>query len=316
MLAESGLSQPLSRLREAKSLAEALVKAEEHCRTCEVSSPMVCMERCEVWRVKHEIHETEKIVHQANYARQLLNTLKNKRRLSLLEALCQHPSNLEELQQILRENGFRHSRRTIKEAYVKSMLKVGLIKEHGTGFKVTFYGRKVHDLLILLGSGSLSSLPLHSCCHEETVLKELAKPKTFNELAARVPRKSLSRILMRLRAKGLLVNSLRSDYVYYHRVKRKPRRKFSPTERRVFDAIPQEGIPVRQLREIVGINLRRTYKYLRRLREKGLVFAIRASRTYELTVGGRETVNELNEIENLAASALNMPVPLANVPPK
>jgi DNA-binding HxlR family transcriptional regulator len=243
MLAELGLNQPSGKLREAKNLVEALTKAQNYCRDCKVSSPVVCMERCDVWRVKHEIHETERIISQTNHARQLSNALKNRRRLKILEALYQCPSSLRELQRALRESGFSHSRRTISQAYLKSMLRVGLIKEEGGGFKATFYGRKVHELLA--GLGSLNLLPLHSCCYEETVLKELTKPRTFNELATRVPKKSLSRILMRLRAKGLLVKSVRSDFVYYHRAKGKPKAKLSPTERRVFDAIPQEGIPAR-----------------------------------------------------------------------
>ena len=317
MLAELGSNQPLGRLREAKSLADVLMRAKDHCKDCKVTSPIVCMERCDVWRVKHEIHETEKIVSQTDHERLLFNALKNRRRLKNLEVLCQRSSSLKELQRALRESGFSHSRRTIVEAYLTPMLKAGLVKEEGGGFKVTFYGRKVHELLagLSFGSDPLSLLPFHSCCYEETVLKELAKPRTFNELATRVPKKSLSRILMRLRVKGLLVKSPRSDYVYYHCIKGKPRVKLSPTEKRVFEAIPQAGIPIRQLYQVVGINLRRTYKYLRRLREKKLVFAIKISRTYELTAVGREIVNRLNEIENLAASTLNAPAPLAQVKP-
>jgi len=121
--------------------------------------------------------------------------------------------------------------------------------------------------------------------------------------------------LMRLRARGLLVKSSRTDYVFYHRVKGKPKMKLSPTEKRVFDAIPQAGISVREISKAVGINLRRTFKYLRRLREKKLVFAIRLSRTYELTVQGREIVNILDEMEKLALSSLNVPVPIAHTQP-
>jgi len=273
---------------------------------------MVCVERCEVWRVKHEILETRRVMNESNHRHQLLNVLKNRRRWRTLEALCEKSRSVKELQRDLRQRGFRHSRRTTVEAYLKPMMRVGLIRGDGVRFKVTFYGRKIHDQLAGLGWRSLSSmLPIHSCCYEEVVLKELDKPKTFNELASHVPPKSLSRILMRLRARGLVAKSLRTDYVFYHRVKGKPKPRLSPTERRVFDAIPQAGIPVRQLSKIVGINLRRTYKYLRRLREKKLVVALKASRTYELTVQGREILKVLDEMEKLAFSSLNVPVPVA-----
>jgi len=313
MLDGIGSNQSLNKMREAESLADALEKAESYCKECKTSSPMVCVERCDIWRVKHEILETRRVVGENNHGRQLLNVLKNNRRWKTLETLCEHSCSLKELQQDLRKSGFRHSQQTIVEAYLKPMIKTGLIREEGAKFKVTFYGRKIHDTL--RGRSSLSLLPVHSCCYEEIVLKDLDKPKTFNELADRVPQKSLSRILMRLRARGLLAKSSRSDYVFYHKVKGKPNISLSPTEKRVFDAIPQAGIPVRQLSNVVGISLRRTFKYLRRLREKKLVFALKVRRTYELTVQGQEIVKILNEIENLALSSLKVPVPIVHPVP-
>jgi len=310
MLAEMGSNQSLSKIREVESLTDAFQKAEGYCKDCKASSPMVCVERCDIWRVKHEILEIRRVVGESNHVRQLLNVLKNKRRWKTLNALCERSYSLKELQRNLRENGFHHSRQTIVEAYLKPMIKVGLIREDSVKFKVTFYGRKIHDTLT--GHNSLSLLPVHSCCYEEAVLKELIKPKTFNELAANVPQKSLSRILMRLRARGLLIKSPRTDYVFYHKVNNKPRMKLSPTEERVFNAIPQAGVPVRQLSILVGINLRRTYKYLRKLRAKKLVFALRMHRTYELTVQGQEIVKILDEIEKLALSSLNAPVSIVH----
>jgi len=86
--------------------------------------------------------------------------------------------------------------------------------------------------------------------------------------------------------------------------------RLSPTEKRVFDAIPQDGIAVDSLSSVVGINVRRTFKYLRRLRMKKLVFALKTRRTYELTVQGREIVNILDEIEKLVASFFNVVAPM------
>jgi len=313
VLSEVGSNQPLNKISEASSLVDALGRAERYCESCKASSPMVCVERCEVWRVKHEILEIRRVAGENTHTRRLLNAMKNKRRLKILDALCERSRNVKELQMHLRESGFHHSHRTIVEAYLKPLMRVGLVGEDGVRFRVTFYGRKIRDMLT--GLGSLNLLPFHSCCYEEVVLKELRKPKTFSELATHVPPKSLSRTLMRLRARGLLVKGPRTDNVFYHRVKGKPRMRLSPTEKRVFDAIPQLGISVRQLSKVVGINLRRTFKYLRRLREKKLVFALKVHRTYELTVQGREIMNILDEMEKLALSSLNVPVPIAHIPP-
>jgi len=312
MLAEVGPNQPVSRLREARNLAEIMEKAESYCRDCKSSSPMVCMERCDVWRVKNEVRETRRLVNESDHSKHLLNVLKNQRRLAILGKLCEAPLSLKELQRALKGLGFIHSQSTIRLAYVKPMLQVGLVKEETGGFKVTFYGRKIHDALHDLGS--FEQLHTHSCCYEETVVKELAKPRTFNELAAHVPRKGLARVLMRLRMNDLLTKGLNKHYVYYHRAKNKTRRKLSPTERRMFELIPPEGIPAKQLSKIVGINQRRTYKYLRGLREKNLVIALRANRTYDLTQAGQQVLKALTEIENLAKSDLNMHAPIAKVP--
>jgi len=312
MLTQTGSSKPLSKISETDSLADVLQKAESHCKNCETSSPMVCVERCDIWRVKHEILEIRRAVGESKHMSQLLNVLKNKRRWKTLETLCERSRSRKELQQDLRKNGFRHSRSTILEAYLKPMIKVGLVREDGGRFRVTFYGRKIHDMLT--GHNSLSLLPVHSSCYEEVILKELDKPKTFNELAMHVPQKSLSRILMRLRARGLLVKSSRTDYVFYHRAKDKSKMRLSPTEMRVFEAIPVAGVHVRQLSKVVGISLRRTFKYLHQLREKKLVFALKMPRTYELTVQGREIVNILDEMQK-SLSSLKVPVPIVHSPP-
>jgi DNA-binding HxlR family transcriptional regulator len=228
-------------MNEASSLTDALDKAENYCKSCKTSSPMVCVERCDIWRMKHEILEIRRVVGENTHTCQLFNVLKNKRRLKILDTICEHSRNMKELQRHLRKNGFNHSRTTIVENYIKPLIKVGLIREDGVTFKATFYGRKIHDLLMKLGS--LGLLPTHSCCYEEVVLRELNTPKTFNELATRVPPKSLSRILMRLRAKKLLAERANPHYVFYHKAKGKPKMRLSPTEKRVFDAIPQAGIP-------------------------------------------------------------------------
>jgi len=307
-MSDAGSNQPSNKIEKALNLTDALSKAEIHCENCKTPSPMVCVERCDVWRVKHEILEIRRVANENTHTRQLFNVLKNKRRLKILHALCERSSNVKELQEHLRKSGFHHSRRTIIEAYLKPLMRVSLVREDGVRFKATFYGRNVQDFLKERDFPVV--LPVHSCCYEEVVLKELKTPKTFNELATRVPPKSLSRILMRLRARGLLAERPHSNYVFYHKAKGKPKMRLSPTEKRVFDAIPQDGIAVCSLSSAVGTNIRRTYKYLRRLREKKLVFALKSMRTYELTARGKEIVSILDEIEKLAASSLSMPVPI------
>jgi len=268
---------------------------------------MVCVERCDVWRVKNEIVEVSRIVRGVGHSKTLLNTVKNARRLAVIDALQRRPLGVKELQQQLRKRGYRHSRSTITNAYLKPLGEAGLIKEDGLRYRLTFYGRKMLETLHRLGYEN--TLPIHSCCYEETVLKELThEPKTFDELAALVSRKSLSRILMRLRRKGLIANKSSGDYVFYHKAKKRATAGLSPTEKKVLEAIPDVGVAARTLSKNVGITLRRTYKYLRRLRTKKLVFALRMRKTYELTPQGTEIAVALDDIAKLASESLSTPI--------
>jgi len=160
MLRQVGSDQTQKRIDAASSLTDALAKADSCCEDCKTPSPMVCVERCDVWRVKHEILEIKRVVGEDTHARRLLNVLKNRRRLKILDALSERSHNVKELQMRLREGGFHHSRRTLVEAYLKPMIGVGLIREDGSRFRTTFYGRKVQHLLG--ENNSLGLLPIHS----------------------------------------------------------------------------------------------------------------------------------------------------------
>jgi len=305
MLTQVGSNQPFGVVGTASSLAEALKQAETYCKDCKASSPMVCVERCDVWRVKNEILSVRQITSEKDHAKRLLNTLKNPRRIKILDALCEQPRSLKDVQRYLKRERFCHSRSTIKVVYVKPLINAGLVREDGARFKVTFYGRKVHDLLHKIGLKA--PLPIHSGCYEEIVIRELmSRPRSFDELTELVPRKSLSRVLLRLRTKGLLSGSLHGEYVFYHKMKGKPRIALSPTEKRVLNIIPLDGISARQVSKEGKITPRRTYKYLRRLREKKLVFALKKPRTYALTTHGREIGALLDEINKLVASTAIM----------
>jgi DNA-binding HxlR family transcriptional regulator/predicted transcriptional regulator len=310
MLPKVGSNKPFAKTTESKSLLEVLEHTENYCKNCETVSPMICVERCDVWKVKNEILETRRIVNQKDHAIRLLNALKNERRLKILGALMERSRSLRELQEYLKKTGHQHSLSTIVNVYVKPLLDTGLMKRERKRYQLTFYGKNSHG--ILKGFFLREYLPIHSCCYEEEVLRELkAIPRTFNELAALVPPKSLSRVLTRLRKRRLITKNPSSEYVFYHKIKDQPKIKLSPTEKRIFEAIPKAGISARDLSKEVGINLRRTYKYLRRLRDNELVFALRMPRTYELTQSGTEIAQLLEEVARWTMASLSTPIPVA-----
>ena len=232
----------------------------------------------------------------------LFNAVKNKRRLKIMDALSERPRNVKDLQEYLKNSGYYHSCRTINE-YLRPLVQTGLIKEDGDGrYRSTLYGRKFREMLRKFDSEDL--LPTHSHGHEESVLRQLLSgPKSYEELVGSIAHKSLSRALKRLLEKGLITKSRASDYVFYFKTKKGPNVKFSPTEKKVYEIIPEVGISARNLSREVSINVRRTYKYLRRLREKKLVFVQTRPKVFELTLSGKEIASLLEEITNYASSA-------------
>jgi hypothetical protein len=48
----------------SEKLAEVLKQAEHYCQNCKVISPMICIQKCEIWKDKNELLEMNKIVPQ------------------------------------------------------------------------------------------------------------------------------------------------------------------------------------------------------------------------------------------------------------
>jgi len=263
---------------------------------------MTCIKQCEIWRAKNEFLEMNGTLCTDTHFHDLLNAVKNDRRQKVMEALFERPRSIKGLQEYLKSKGYHHSQQTIASAYVEPLVKAGLVKKDGSKHRLTLYGQKFRDVLNRFNVEN--PLPSHSHCHEEIVLEKLeGGPKSYADLVASVTQKSLSRSLKRLIENGLVTKSKIQDYVFYFRTKKVPKKPFSPTERKVYETIPEVGIPARDLSKIVGINLRRTYKYLRRLKKKRLVFTRKKPKTYELTHSGIELANFLEETAELVSDA-------------
>jgi len=303
MILEINSRQWLSKIaNNSAELTEILKQADNICRYCEPISPMICIERCEIWRAKNEFLEMNGTLCAEDHVDNLLNAVKNDRRQKVIEALSERPRSINGLQEYLKSKGYYHSQHTIASEYVEPLVKTGLVKKYGAKYRLTLYGQKFRD--VLHGFNVENPLPPHSSCYEETVLKELKDgPKSYADLVESVTQKSLSRSLKRLTENGLVTKSKSPEYVFYFRTKKVPKKAFSPTEKKVYEAIAEVGISARELSKKVGINLRRTYKYLRRLRKRRLAFTRKKPRTYELTPSGIELVNFLEETANLVLEA-------------
>jgi predicted transcriptional regulator/DNA-binding HxlR family transcriptional regulator len=275
------------KVKEKTQLELVMERVDAQCRGCHPTTPLDCIGSCHVWRLRNEIKQLRGIITQQDYHDALLNTLKNKRRLKILELLSQSAFSVQHLQEELKGLGFSHSQETILSEYVEPLMTTGLISENSGHFKATTFGFEINQLFKGLGSFE-SVLPPHSECYEEKVIEALFEaPKAYDELKLLVPSESLKRVMARLLETNLVTKNGDNNYIYYFRTKRPMGlERLSSTEKRVYEGIPDEGVTGEQLAEKTGITLRRTYKYIRKLRGKKLVFKRKRPKTFDLTEEG------------------------------
>jgi len=290
---------------EQTGLANVLKGWKEICENCHPLTPITCVVDCKIWKLKNEFRKLYERMKNPIFVTKLLNALKNKRRLQMLGIISKGRHSLARLQQELKKRGYYHSQRTIAEEYIAPLIEVGAAKEDQNYFHATVFGSRLNDLVENFYDVE-EVLPPHSECYEEMVLNALLDgPKTYEDLEGVIPTKSVARVLKRLQKAGLINATKEKDHVFYFRTKRDSNRvKISPTEKRVYENISVEGISARKLSEKTEISLRRTYKYLRRLKRKKMVFVRKKPKSYSLTVRGFQLATILERVLNLVAGLL------------
>jgi predicted transcriptional regulator len=283
------------------SLVTILKSLEDNCKTCNPLTPIVCVTECNTWKLKNELRKIHEKMQKPNFFPQLLNTLKNKRRCQILDMISRQRYSISQLQQKLKSLGYSHSQQTIVEEYINPLAEVGLVQETQNPYHATILGCRVNELVKDFHDLE-DILPTHSECYEETVLNALLEnQKTYEDMRAVIPAKSVARVLSRLQRAALVQTSREKNYIFFFKTKRDSRlSRFSPTERRVYENIPTEGVSAKKLSENTGISLRRTYKYLRKLKGKKLIFTRKKPLSYSLTIKGAKVAAMLKAIHNLA----------------
>lgn len=235
----------------------------------------------------------------------LLNVLKNKRRLLVLEVIAKSRSPITRLQEELRQKGYEHSQKTITDEYVSPLVEIGLAEESRGQYYATMFGCRLNDLMKDCYTIE-DVLPPHSECYEENALGMLIdKPKTYEDLKQIIPETSVARVLNRLHTAELVEAREDKDYVFYFKTRRGlGKERLSPTEMKVYESLSSDGVSARKLAEKSRISLRRVYKYLRRLRGKKLVFAREVPKAYSLTELGFQMARRLEGVHVLAVETL------------
>ena len=283
----------------------SMLRIIEECRKCTPLTPLECISRCKTWKLKNELRSLRKSIENPDFMKDLMNALKNETRLHILMIIAKGHCSVCKLQQELRKAGHSHSQDNIVEEYLRPLVEVGLAVEVQDQYHVTTFGGRFTELIE--GSANVVNfLPAYSECYEETVLKALLSgPKTFEDINGLVPRKAVSRILKRLKTVDLVETRRESDYIFFFRSKRDPAKEtFSSTESKVYNHIPDEGISAQKLAEKTELFVRTTYKYLRGLKGKKLVFTRKMPKTYCLTAKGEKLASLLDELYALVEGTM------------
>lgn len=287
---------------ESETNLGSLIKSlEEKCRNCKPVSAIICVSDCKTWRLKNQIRMMHERIQRPDFLEHLLNTLKNQRRLQLLEMVSKHRRSITQLQDELKSLGHSHSQQTIVEEYITPMIEVGLVQEGQNPYTVTLLGSRVNNLVMDFHDLE-QALPAHSECYEETTLDALLeRPRTHEETRKIIPTTSVPRVLSRLHKADLIQASEEKNYVFFFKTKRDSRLStLSATESKVYESIPEDGISAKKLSENAHITLRRTYKYLRKLKGKKLVFERKKPLQYSLTEKGRKVAEMLKALRKLS----------------
>ncbi|MGA3192125.1 MAG: hypothetical protein ABSD73_06385 [Candidatus Bathyarchaeia archaeon] len=294
-------SSPALNAEKHASLVDILKSLEEKCKSCNPISPITCITDCKTWKLKNQLRKINGKMQRPNFVEQLLNTLKNGRRLQILDLISRQGYSLSQLQEKLTSLGYHHSQQTIVEEYINPLIEVGLVQEAQNPFHATVLGCKVNEFA-KSSQGLENVLPPHSECYEETMLDALLeRPRTYQDSRTIIPAKSVARVLSRLQRTALIETSKEKNYIFIFKTRRDSNlEKFSPTETRVYQNIPEDGVSAKKLSDKTGISLRRTYKYLRKLKGKKLVFTRKEPLAYSLTPKGAEVATMLRAIRNLA----------------
>ena len=292
--------QPTKNGENNRDLATMLKTLDAECRNCAPTSPMECISRCQVYKLKNELRTLRETMDKPDYIKDLFNVLKNETRLHILKAIVNGRYSVSQLQQELKKTGHSHSQDTISEEYIQPLMAVGLATESRDEYYATTFGGRLTELLGAFPEFA-EMLPAHSECYEETLLRALLSgPKTFEEIENLISPKIASRILKRLRQVNLIQTPQERDYIFFFKSKRDlSKETLTETERKVYEAIADDGISAGKLSKETGLSMRRTYKYLRGLKGKKLVFIRRTPKAYGLTAKGENLASVLQELQQV-----------------
>ncbi len=89
--------------KEITSIAQTTKSLEETCKNCHPLTPLACISNCKIWKLKNELKNLNKKMANPNFFNNLLNVLKNSRRIQILKILSDSHHSLSSLQHELKK---------------------------------------------------------------------------------------------------------------------------------------------------------------------------------------------------------------------
>jgi len=298
--------QPIWKTENDSVHLETLESLEAECRNCTPITPLECINRCRLYKLKNELRQLWETMDNPNYMKELFNVLKNETRLHILKAVVNRRYSISQLQQELKKAGHSHSQENISKEYLRPLMAVGLVTAAQDEYYATTFGKRIVERLGCFPEFACK-LPAGSECYEESLLQNLLLgPRTFEEIKALIPTREVSRTLRRLRSASLIKTPKERSYIFFFKSKRDPNKDaLTATEKRVYDAAPYGGISAGKLARETGLCIRITYRYVRRLKGKKLIFTRRTPKVYGLTCKGKKLVLVILELKQIVEAAWN-----------
>jgi len=306
ILVTLGLTKPSGKEQENHDLSTVMKSFDQECRNCSPASPLQCITRCKAYKLKNELRTLRKALSNPDYMRDLLNVLKNETRLQIVQAIADRRYTVGQLQQELKRTGQIQSQTTISEEYLHPLVAVGVATQIGEEYYATTFGLRLTPLVGRFQQLA-KKLPSHSECYEEALLQSLLTgPKTFEHIESVISQKNVARTLKRLSSAKLIDSPKERDYIFIFKSKRDPNKEtFTTTERKIYDALSDQGISVGNLAKKTDLSARIIYRYLRCLKGKKLAFCRRTPKTYRLTSLGEKLASSMQVMQEIVEDTWN-----------
>jgi DNA-binding HxlR family transcriptional regulator len=279
---------------------ETLKSLDLQCSRCSPITPLECLTRCRVYKLKNELRVLRKSLDKPDAIKELFNVLKNKTSFHLLKVLVNYRYPLSQLQFELNKTGIRHSQSAISQEFLQPLISLGIVGESQGEYQLTLFGKRLTNVLGCFHDFA-SMLPASSKCYEEIVLQHLLSgPKTFESIESVILLRNVSRTIKRLRSGKLIKMSANREYVFFFKTKRDPNKDtLTTTERKIYDAVIYQGISVGKLSLQTRSSKRVIYRCIKHLKGKKLLFQRRTRKSYALTGKGRELAMALFDLQQI-----------------